>query len=1676
MSASNTPLQLKTINDYGAVSTDGSNAPDSLRNDKQNWDDILGANKPQDGATVGALPTEIAALSRGALGTMHSGGYGDVRFLKNKQSGGADNSGEIQVLGTKFYHPDGTTRTVTNDLQIHTDFEANASDDIFYIVWSDTDISTRFPTLNQPGTSEFFAAFYDVITDTWSAIGNSSVVEDFIPDDTDCIVAIGTVKNGVGGISTLSSLLGVNTNMPEDGADITATSDAFTGLESRVDVTESDISIHASQLSFLESKLGNGNIDTDPNHRWGFDTDLEGWTAGGGTLTWATGGFAELNQTTNNAQLHATGLDIDTTKYDKIYLHVTLVSGSISAWEGKVFTLNQVRTLTGEQTAYNSNIANPDFNVGDSKILAFDMTEIDDWVSGGNVTDIRIDLSNDIGAVFRISWIAVAREGFAASAVAVDEMYTDVYDNASGLAALAGKITQLRTDLGNTEGAGDTAGGSVYEQVTSLESNVTDTGNANSHISRIQNMESSLDDGAGNLLAANVLSSVVADVNNGTTGLSATVTRVDNMEAVLKDDQGNLLSAQALHDLTLEVQNGTTGLSATATRVDGLEVEMALNNGNQVNPFMSMGALSPRYCMIDATNVTYGVFENNTEIFINGVSQGTFNAGDIGVLATNANDVIESNKPVSLMYANGAVVPPLCAAGYEFVWSMNRDAPLSAWISSPFADAVVEINETGGTAWSVIDSTVTVNEGTTTYTQVAAATGTIRIRSTAPILIVASSALNTDRELIPPAASEILHGEIRTAFPRFDDRGTNITNAGNGYYYSNDNALFNVNRIADGDGTDMDSGLPPHMCGDNYFVPHMVEDYQITAIEPTIIKVYKSDGTLYATHDFSDASRSNPRQHIEGLTGGPNVGTIDLTSLRFVGTGPFYLRTNDANEKEYAVLGYRSNLRSPVGLSTDTIENQITTKVDAGVLSLTEALVGQAGASVNDVQQLYASYGDVEAFVENKAVASVDESGNAIANTVIRANANGVTTGIGISADGTTGASEVLIQADKFAIVGSSHAGAGNVVDADIPFIHRSTATTASNGEEIPAGTYIKAAYIAYAEVMEMLVGKLKAEHIDSLKLTSGIITADSEFTVGSGNNIVRISGSDATYRLWAGNSTADSAPFAVDKLGGVTASEIRIIGNTGGANIEGATGSFYSTNLYLSSGALSTINRTDYNVSIGAETGSIPFAVTEISSGDTILGVDANGQAEFNGKLSSGVINDLAMFSQDVLDYIAPPVAGTTGGNASLSPLPAGYTDNVYLPILTIPSGNANPVTVSFQFKDSESSQSDTTPTGYSAPVYDVTVQRSINDGTWTTLSGWSGKRYTGTATNWYENEPGAPNFYWGSFSININETITDNSHGAGDNDKLEYRVKFDRISGSTNSGVPVKAWQIAQATAGGGQAGIASALNTPYMALEDSGSYPALLPESLNTASETSWVRTNPTGLIPYANGGNSSSLGTSTWPFKTIYGVTLYEDGTALSAKYVEKANPSFTGVLRVDRIDCSGNQGLWLTAGESDSQVNSGNTGNNEFIYMGAESGLVIYSSPDNWSSAFAGANVATINDASGNSVFPGNITGFSDERLKENIEVIMDAVEKIMQVRGVTFTRNDLADKTKRHAGVIAQEIQKVLPEVIVEKENGILTVNYGALVSLLIEAIKEQQNDIQTMKKDIDSIKKFLNI
>jgi hypothetical protein len=96
--------------------------------------------------------------------------------------------------------------------------------------------------------------------------------------------------------------------------------------------------------------------------------------------------------------------------------------------------------------------------------------------------------------------------------------------------------------------------------------------------------------------------------------------------------------------------------------------------------------------------------------------------------------------------------------------------------------------------------------------------------------------------------------------------------------------------------------------------------------------------------------------------------------------------------------------------------------------------------------------------------------------------------------------------------------------------------------------------------------------------------------------------------------------------------------------------------------------------------------------------------------------------------------------------------------------------------------------------------------------------------------------------------------------------------------------------------------------------------------------------------------------------------------------------------------------------------------------------------------------------SGSITATGDVTAFSDARLKTDIETIAGALDQVCKLRGVTFTRRE---NGSRGIGVVAQELAEIVPEAVLTHDDGLLSVAYGNLVGVLIEAVKELADQSQ---------------
>lgn len=234
-----------------------------------------------------------------------------------------------------------------------------------------------------------------------------------------------------------------------------------------------------------------------------------------------------------------------------------------------------------------------------------------------------------------------------------------------------------------------------------------------------------------------------------------------------------------------------------------------------------------------------------------------------------------------------------------------------------------------------------------------------------------------------------------------------------------------------------------------------------------------------------------------------------------------------------------------------------------------------------------------------------------------------------------------------------------------------------------------------------------------------------------------------------------------------------------------------------------------------------------------------------------------------------------------------------------------------------------------------------------------------------------------------------------------------------------------------------------------------------------------TNGAGYITSADGGNATTLdGIDSSQFlrsdasDTMTGdldinngssstLSVRASGTGM-AKIWARGSSQATGMVMVSQDD---NHGGGIEYNGDSNPVSTG-AGNDYIALFRVDSGT--YS----WTARNAYSN----NDWQ----FRGNVTAYaSDERLKENIETIPNALDKVCQLRGVTFDwKDDCEDKgfmptMKHETGVLAQNVRNVIPDAAVPApfDDEYLTVKHEKIIPVLIEAIKELKAEIEDLKK-----------
>jgi len=156
----------------------------------------------------------------------------------------------------------------------------------------------------------------------------------------------------------------------------------------------------------------------------------------------------------------------------------------------------------------------------------------------------------------------------------------------------------------------------------------------------------------------------------------------------------------------------------------------------------------------------------------------------------------------------------------------------------------------------------------------------------------------------------------------------------------------------------------------------------------------------------------------------------------------------------------------------------------------------------------------------------------------------------------------------------------------------------------------------------------------------------------------------------------------------------------------------------------------------------------------------------------------------------------------------------------------------------------------------------------------------------------------------------------------------------------------------------------------------------------------------------------------------------------------------------RTDSAGGNFAWFRGGShSDAALNAGTGGTVDMVMVNGTVGIGTASPSSTYKLHVAGKIFAT-----------DDIIGFSDKRLKYNLNIIDNALTKLHKLNGYTF---DMEDSSKTRTGLIAQEVLEVLPEAVHQDDNGYYSLAYGNLAGFFVEAIKELDNKYATQIKDL---------
>jgi len=222
------------------------------------------------------------------------------------------------------------------------------------------------------------------------------------------------------------------------------------------------------------------------------------------------------------------------------------------------------------------------------------------------------------------------------------------------------------------------------------------------------------------------------------------------------------------------------------------------------------------------------------------------------------------------------------------------------------------------------------------------------------------------------------------------------------------------------------------------------------------------------------------------------------------------------------------------------------------------------------------------------------------------------------------------------------------------------------------------------------------------------------------------------------------------------------------------------------------------------------------------------------------------------------------------------------------------------------------------------------------------------------------------------------------------------------------------------------------------------------------TPYNSTNPSGYITASGsitGSSGSCTGNAATATRWATGrtIALTGDVTGTSGSFDGSGNLSFAATLANSGVTA----GTYLKVTvDAKGRVTAGSS-----MTSGDVTGALGFTPANKAGESFTGSI-----SVSGTITATGDVTAFSDARLKTDMETVSDALDRVRKLRGVTFSRRDTGS---RGIGLVAQELAPIVPEAVMTHDDGLMSVAYGNLVGLLIEAVKELAEHIDAQARTI---------